>query len=71
MAGNTVTALRKADAAIRETIELNDTQTELEKARFDHDTKMLALQHEFAARRDALRAEYHARVAEITAANGA
>jgi hypothetical protein len=49
MAGNTMTALRKADAAIRETIELNDTQAELEKARFDHDTKMLSLQHEFAA----------------------
>jgi hypothetical protein len=53
-------------AAVNETIGLNDTQSELEKARFDHDAKLFALNHEFCSKRDALRSEYHSRVREIT-----
>jgi hypothetical protein len=53
-------------AAVNETIELNDVHSELEKARFDHDAKMFALQQEFCGKRDKLRAEYHERVQQIT-----
>ena len=65
MAGQVV-GLRKAEAAVRETIALNDVQMDLERAKFEHDSKMLALQAEFAERRDKIRAEYHARVHELT-----
>jgi len=53
-------------ASVNETIGLNDTQSELEKARFDYDAKMFSLNQEFCVKRDKLREEYHARLAEIT-----
>ena len=53
-------------AATNETIELNDVESDLEKARFDHQTRLLALQQELNGKRDKLRAEYHERVQEIT-----
>jgi hypothetical protein len=53
-------------AATNETIELNDIESDLEKARFDHMAKNFALQQEFNGKRDKLRAEYHERVQEIT-----
>jgi hypothetical protein len=56
----------KSGGAVNETIELNDVETELEKARFDHQTRQFALQQEFNGRRDKLRAEYHERVQQIT-----
>jgi hypothetical protein len=34
-------------ASVNETIGLNDTQSELEKARFDYDAKLFALNQEF------------------------
>jgi hypothetical protein len=55
-------------AAANDTIELNSTQSEIERARFEHDAKMFALQVEFSTKRDKLREEYHTRLAEITAA---
>ena len=55
-----------AMAAVNETISLNDVESDLEKARFDHQTKLLALQQEFNGKRDKLRQEYHERVQEIT-----
>jgi len=54
-------------ASVNETIGLNDTQSELEKARFDYDAKMFSLNQEFCVKRDKLREEYHVRLAEITA----
>jgi len=57
-----------AMAQVNETIGLNDTQSELERARFDHDAKMFALNQEFVERRDKLRREYHTKVGEITTA---
>ena len=54
-------------ASVNETIGLNDTQSELEKARFDYDAKLFHLNEEFCERRDKMRKEYHARLAEITA----
>ena len=53
-------------AAANETIELNDVETDLERARFDHQAKLFALQQEFNGKRDKLRQEYHERVQEIT-----
>ena len=53
-------------AATNETIELNDVESDLERARFDHQAKLFALQQEFNGKRDKLRAEYHERVQEIT-----
>jgi len=53
-------------ASVNETIGLNDTQSELEKARFDYDAKLFALNQEFCDRRDKMRKEYHAKIAEIT-----
>ncbi len=53
-------------AATSETIGLNDVETDLEKARFEHTTKLFALQAEFNGKRDKLRSEYHERVQEIT-----
>jgi hypothetical protein len=53
-------------AATTETIELNDVETDLEKARFDHQAKLFALQQEFNGKRDKLRQEYHERVQAIT-----
>ena len=53
-------------AAVNDTIELNDTETELERARFDHQARLFSLQVEFNGKRDKLRAEYHERVQEIT-----
>lgn len=63
-----VTRLKSGTAAINETITiaLNDTETELEKARFDHQAKLFSLQQEFNGKRDKLREEYHERVQEIT-----
>lgn len=55
-----------AVAATNETIELNDVETDLEKARFDHQAKLFALQQEFNGKRDRLRQEYHEQVQEIT-----
>jgi hypothetical protein len=64
---NQVTRLKAGTvAATNETIELNDIETDLEKARFDHQARLFALQQEFNAKRDKLRSEYHARVQEIT-----
>jgi len=51
---------------VNETIGLNDTQSELEKARFDYDAKLFSLNQEFCDRRDKMRKEYHAKLAEIT-----
>jgi hypothetical protein len=53
-------------ASVNDTIGLNDIETELEKARFDHQAKLFALQTEFNGKRDKLREEYHERVQEIT-----
>ena len=53
-------------AAVNETIGLNDVETELEKARFDYQAKLFALQQEFNTKRDQLRAEYHERIQHIT-----
>jgi hypothetical protein len=53
-------------ASATETIQLNDVESDLEKARFDHMARNLALQQEYNAKRDKLRAEYHERVQEIT-----
>ena len=64
---NTVARLKSGSlAAVNDTIGLNDIETELEKARFDHQAKLFALQTEFNGKRDKLREEYHARVQEIT-----
>jgi hypothetical protein len=64
---NQVTRLKAGMlAATTETIELNDVETDLEKARFDHQAKLFALQQEFNGKRDRLRHEYHERVQEIT-----
>jgi hypothetical protein len=64
---NQVTRLKAGMlAATNETIELNDVETDLEKARFDHQAKLFALQQEFNGKRDRLRQEYHERVQEIT-----
>jgi hypothetical protein len=64
---NQVTRLKAGTlAATNETIELNDVETDLEKARFDHQAKLFALQQEFNGKRDALRKAYHERVSEIT-----
>jgi hypothetical protein len=52
----------KQTAELNETIALNDVESDVEKARFDHQAKLFALQQEFNARRDALRSEYHAKV---------
>jgi len=64
---NQVARLRTGTlAAATETIELNDTESDLERARFDHQAKLFALQQEFNGKRDKLRQEYHERVQEIT-----
>jgi hypothetical protein len=64
---NQVARLRTGTlAATTETIELNDTESDLERARFDHQAKLFALQQEFNGKRDKLRQEYHERVQEIT-----
>jgi hypothetical protein len=62
---NTTVAKFKSTAAVNGAIDLNDRQAELDKARFDHDTKQWALQQEFCSKRDLLRLEYHARVTSI------
>lgn len=63
-----VTRLRAGTlAATNESIGLNDVESDLEKARFDHQAKLFALQQEFNQKRDALRKEYHERVQEISA----
>jgi hypothetical protein len=64
---NQVTRLKAgAMSAANETIGLNDIESDLEKARFDHQAKNLALVQEFNLKRDKLRAEYHERVQQIT-----
>ena len=64
---NQVARLRTGTlASTTETIELNDTESDLERARFDHQAKLFALQQEFNGKRDKLRQEYHERVQEIT-----
>jgi hypothetical protein len=64
---NQVTRLKTgAVAQTNETIGLNDVETDLERARFDHQARNFALQSEYNAKRDKLREEYHARVQEIT-----
>ena len=67
---NQVARLRTGTlAGTTETIELNDVESDLEKARFGHQSKLFALQQEFNAKRDKLRHEYHERVQEITGEN--
>ena len=64
---NQVARLRAGTlAATTETIELNNVESDLEKAQFDHHAKLFALQQEFQTKRDKLRQEYHERVQEIT-----
>jgi hypothetical protein len=64
---NQVTRLKAGTlAATNETIELNDIESDLEKARFDHQAKQFSLQQDYIAKRDKLRQEYHERVQEIT-----
>jgi hypothetical protein len=58
--------LGKQAAEVNGTIALNDTDSEIEKARFNYQTKLFALQNEFNTKRDGLRTEYHAALAEIT-----
>jgi hypothetical protein len=53
-------------ASASETIQINDTESELEQARFSHQARLFALQQEFNGKRDKLRQEYHERVQEIT-----
>lgn len=53
-------------ASVNETIGLNDTISETERATFDFQAKNIALQQEFIGKRDKLRQEYVARLAEIT-----
>jgi hypothetical protein len=55
-----------AMSAANETIGLNDVESDLERARFDHQAKNFALQQEFNGKRDKLRAEYHERIQQIT-----
>ena len=62
-----VVNLRKQSAAVAETIALNDTQSDVDKARFDYEAKMFALQAEFRERSDKLKAEYHEQLQAITA----
>lgn len=62
-----VVNLRKQSAAVAETIALNNTQSDVDKARFDYEAKMLALQAEFRERSDKLKAEYHEQLQAITA----
>jgi hypothetical protein len=64
---NQITRLKTNSlASTNETIGLNDIESDLEKARFEHQTRLLALQNEFNQKRDKLRGEYHAKVADIT-----
>ena len=57
-----VTRVKGGTAAVNDTIELNDVEVELEKARFDHQARLFALQQEFNAKRDKLRTEYDVEV---------
>lgn len=61
-----VVSIRKQSAAVAETIALNDTQGSVDKARFDFEARMFALQAEFRERSDKLKAEYHEQLAAIT-----
>ena len=64
---NQVTRLKSGNlAASNETIEINNVQSELERASFDHQAKQFALQQDFIAKRDKLRQEYHDKVQEIS-----
>jgi hypothetical protein len=56
----------KQAAAITDTIALNDVDQAIEKARFDYQAKLFALQQEFNAKRNLLRTEYHEALAVIT-----
>ena len=56
----------KFDSATQDSIELNEVDAELNKARFEYEAKLAALAAEFNSRRDGLRRDYHAKVSEIT-----
>lgn len=53
-------------ASVNETIRINDIEMEIEKENFNHQARLEALGLEFRQRRDKLREEHQARLAEIT-----
>jgi hypothetical protein len=57
----------KQATAIERTIALNNSDTEIDRARFDYQAKLFALQQEFNVKRDALRTEYLAACAAAVA----
>lgn len=62
-----VVGLRKQQAAIAESLQINSTQNDVQAVNFWFERAQMALHSEFADRLDKLRVEYHEKLAAATA----